>query len=60
MPNMRVIVISEYGGPEVLREQRREIPRANADSVVVRVHAFASESRGGLLSQRASGATLPR
>lgn len=40
MKEMRAIVITKYGGPEVLREQRLPIPEATADTVVVRVHAF--------------------
>jgi NADPH:quinone reductase-like Zn-dependent oxidoreductase len=40
MKDMRAIVISEYGEPEVLREERRPIPEATRDTVVVRVRAF--------------------
>src|SRR4051794_8569777 len=40
MKDMRAIVITSYGGPEVLREERRPIPQANLGNVVVRVRAF--------------------
>jgi NADPH2:quinone reductase len=40
MNDMRAIVISEYGEPDVLKVERRPIPRATRDSVVVRVRAF--------------------
>lgn len=40
MKTMRAIVISKYGEPEVLREERLPMPTATDDSVVVRVHAF--------------------
>jgi NADPH:quinone reductase-like Zn-dependent oxidoreductase len=40
MESMRAIVITKYGGPEVLREERRPIPEASRDTVVVRVRAF--------------------
>jgi NADPH:quinone reductase-like Zn-dependent oxidoreductase len=40
MNDMRAIVISEYGAPEVLRETRLPIPEATRDTVVVRVRAF--------------------
>ncbi len=37
---MRAIVITEYGPPEVLREEERPRPTATAGTVVVRVRAF--------------------
>jgi NADPH:quinone reductase-like Zn-dependent oxidoreductase len=37
---MRAIVITKYGEPDVLREERRPIPEATRDTVVVRVRAF--------------------
>jgi NADPH:quinone reductase-like Zn-dependent oxidoreductase len=37
---MRAIVISEYGGPEVLREARLPMPSAAEGTVVVRVRAI--------------------
>jgi NADPH:quinone reductase-like Zn-dependent oxidoreductase len=40
MKDMRAIVISRYGGPEVLREERRPMPQATTDTIVVRVRAF--------------------
>ena len=40
MNDMRAIVITRYGDPEVLQEQRLTLPTATPDSVVVRVHAF--------------------
>ena len=40
MNDMRAIVISQYGGPEVLREQRLPIPAVTPGTVVVRVRAF--------------------
>jgi NADPH:quinone reductase len=40
MNEMRAIVITEYGEPEVLREQLLPIPAATRDTVVVRVRAF--------------------
>src|SRR4051812_32306829 len=40
MNQMRAIVITKPGGPEVLQEQTLPIPDATEDSVVVRVRAF--------------------
>jgi NADPH:quinone reductase-like Zn-dependent oxidoreductase len=40
MNEMRAIVITGYGEPEVLREQRLPIPAATKDTVIVRVRAF--------------------
>lgn len=40
MPEMRAIVISEYGAPEVLREELRPIPEPKPGSAIVRVRAF--------------------
>jgi NADPH2:quinone reductase len=40
MNDMRAIVITQYGGPEVLQERRLPIPAATHDTVVVRVRAF--------------------
>jgi NADPH:quinone reductase-like Zn-dependent oxidoreductase len=37
---MRAIVITKYGDPEVLREERRPVPEATPGTVVVRVRAF--------------------
>ncbi|MEO7731017.1 MAG: zinc-binding dehydrogenase [Kofleriaceae bacterium] len=37
---MSAIVITRYGGPEVLEYRRVPLPEATADSVVVRVRAF--------------------
>jgi NADPH:quinone reductase-like Zn-dependent oxidoreductase len=40
MNDMRAIVITQYGEPDVLREERRPIPAVEGDTVVVRVRAF--------------------
>jgi NADPH:quinone reductase-like Zn-dependent oxidoreductase len=40
MSNMRAIVITQYGEPEVLEERPLPIPAATRDDVVLRVHAF--------------------
>jgi NADPH:quinone reductase-like Zn-dependent oxidoreductase len=40
MKDMTAIVITKYGGPEVLREQRLAIPDATPGTVIVRVRAF--------------------
>ena len=40
MNDMRAIVISAPGGPEVLQERRLPIPEATEDSVVLRIRAF--------------------
>jgi NADPH:quinone reductase-like Zn-dependent oxidoreductase len=40
MNKMRAIVITKYGDPEVLREERLPIPEATPDTVLVRVRAF--------------------
>jgi NADPH:quinone reductase-like Zn-dependent oxidoreductase len=40
MKEMRAIVITKYGEPEVLREQRLPLPTATNDTLVVRVRAF--------------------
>jgi NADPH:quinone reductase len=40
MNDMRAIVITKYGNPEVLQERRLPIPAATDDTVVVRVRAF--------------------
>jgi NADPH:quinone reductase len=40
MNDMRAIVITRYGGPEVLEERRLPIPVPTSDTVVVRVRAF--------------------
>jgi NADPH:quinone reductase-like Zn-dependent oxidoreductase len=40
MKTMRAIVITEYGGPEVLRVEERAIPEATEGTIVVRVRAF--------------------
>jgi NADPH2:quinone reductase len=40
MSDMRAIVITKYGEPEVLREQRLPLPAATPGTVVVRVRAF--------------------
>src|SRR5262249_5844293 len=40
MSDMPAIVITRYGGPEVLEHTRVAIPDATADTVVVRVRAF--------------------
>src|SRR5262249_36318675 len=40
MNDMRAIVISKYGDPDVLREERGATPRATEGTVVVRVRAF--------------------
>ena len=40
MKNMRAIVITRYGAPEVLEEQRLPVPEATPGTVVVRVRAF--------------------
>jgi NADPH2:quinone reductase len=40
MKDMRAIVITKYGEPEVLREERLPIPEAKLGTVVVRVRAF--------------------
>jgi NADPH2:quinone reductase len=40
MPDMSAIVISRYGGPEVLELRRVPIPEATAGTAVVRVRAF--------------------
>ena len=40
MNGMRAIVISKYGEPDVLTVERRPIPQATNDTVVVRVRAF--------------------
>lgn len=40
MNDMRAIVITKYGDPEVLQEQRVPIPKATDGTVVVRVRAF--------------------
>jgi NADPH:quinone reductase-like Zn-dependent oxidoreductase len=40
MSDMRAIVITKYGDPEVLEEQRVPIPTATRDTVIVRVRAF--------------------
>jgi NADPH2:quinone reductase len=40
MKEMRAIVITTYGGPEVLREERRPVPEVTSDTVVLRVRAF--------------------
>jgi NADPH:quinone reductase len=40
MNDMRAIVITQYGEPEVLKERRAPIPKATAGTVVVRVRAF--------------------
>ncbi|HKP63927.1 MAG TPA: zinc-binding dehydrogenase [Polyangiales bacterium] len=37
---MKAIVISEYGGPEVLRIEERPTPEPEADTLIVRVRAF--------------------
>ncbi|MBB3349501.1 zinc-binding dehydrogenase [Sphingomonas sp. BK069] len=38
--DMRVAVVREPGGPEVLRLERRPIPMPDADQVLIRVEAF--------------------
>jgi NADPH:quinone reductase-like Zn-dependent oxidoreductase len=40
METMRAVVITKYGEPDVLREERVPVPTADGDSVVVRVRAF--------------------
>jgi NADPH:quinone reductase len=40
MKDMRAIVITRYGDPDVLREERRPIPEAKPGTIVVRVRAF--------------------
>jgi NADPH:quinone reductase-like Zn-dependent oxidoreductase len=40
MSEMRAIVITQYGDPEVLEERRLPIPAATQDTVVVHVRAF--------------------
>jgi NADPH2:quinone reductase len=40
MKDMRAIVITKYGEPEVLRQERLPIPEATQGSVIVRVRAF--------------------
>lgn len=40
MSEMKAIVITRYGEPEVLRIERRPIPRASPGTVLVRVRAF--------------------
>jgi NADPH2:quinone reductase len=40
MNEMRAIVITRYGEPEVLRERRLPVPAATAGTAVVRVRAF--------------------
>lgn len=40
MDQMRAIVITRYGEPDVLREQRLPIPRSTPGSAVIRVRAF--------------------
>src|SRR5882724_13276837 len=40
MREMRAIVITRFGEPEVLREERLPIPEATPGTVVVRVRAF--------------------
>ena len=40
MKTMRAIVITKYGEPDVLREERLPIPEASPGTVVVRVKAF--------------------
>jgi NADPH:quinone reductase-like Zn-dependent oxidoreductase len=40
MNDMRAIVITRYGEPEVLEERRLPIPASTRDTVVVRVRAF--------------------
>jgi NADPH:quinone reductase-like Zn-dependent oxidoreductase len=40
MKDMRAIVITKYGEPEVLREERLPIPEAKLGTVVVRIRAF--------------------
>ena len=40
MNDMRAIVFSKYGEPEVLKVERRPIPPVTKDTVVVRVRAF--------------------
>lgn len=40
MVTMRAVVITKYGEPEVLGEERLAVPSADGDSVVVRVRAF--------------------
>jgi NADPH:quinone reductase len=40
MNEMRAIVITRYGGPEVLQERRLPIPEAAPGAVIVRVRAF--------------------
>ena len=37
--DMRVMEIEKPGGPEVLREARRPVPRPGADEVLIRIHA---------------------
>ncbi len=40
MKDMRAIVITKYGAPEVLRQERLPVPEATPGHVVVRVRAF--------------------
>ena len=49
--NMKTVVISDFGGPEVLEIQDRPVPVAVADQVLVRVRASAL-NRADLLQRR--------
>lgn len=61
---MRVIEMSEYGGPDVLRVVERSDPRAGAGQVVVRVRATTVNpvdlgTREGVFADMAPHLTLP-
>ena len=60
MNDMRAIVITKYGGPEVLQQARLPIPKATEDVVTVRVRAFGLNQGSPWDSRRRRRVHVPR